>query len=60
MEKDGGNILRITIGSGATTAIFIFIYTYWFVEICISQEKPVILQDACPGRLLMDTYGNRK
>ena len=30
------------------------------IEVCISQEKPVILQDACPGRLLMDTYGNRK
>ena len=33
---------------------------YNLVEICISQEKPVILQGACPGRLLMDTYGNRK
>ena len=30
------------------------------IEDCISQEKPVILQGACPGRLLMNTYGNRK
>ena len=29
------------------------------IEVCISQEKPVILQGACPGRLLMNTYGNR-
>ena len=50
MEKDGGNILRITIVSVATTAIFIFIYTYWFLwhffisvanknrSICIAQR----------------------
>ena len=29
------------------------------IEVCRSQEKPVILQGACPGRLLMNTYGNR-
>ena len=43
---------------------FIGIVSSWLirgsVEDCISQEKPVIIQDACPGRLLMDTYGNRQ
>ena len=41
---------------------FIGIVSSWLIreniEDCISQEKPVIIQDACPGRLLMDTYGN--
>ena len=43
---------------------FIGIVSPWLIrgsiEDCISQEKPVIIQDACPGRLLMDTYGNRQ